>query len=211
MITRHLERSAGYGYESPDHGDFADRPQAQSHGGVDVVSRPVTGVHGVTTRPMVEDDSILLFELYASAHAQELARTGWATPQQRAFLRMQAQNQEAHFVRNHIHLDKQVVCIDGFSAGRALISRSTAGFELVDLALLPAFRGRGIGTWLVSRLLDEAEAAGVPVFTEVARNSVALRLCGRLGFADPVENGARLRLIWSPSAAKPIPQRQRSA
>jgi ribosomal protein S18 acetylase RimI-like enzyme len=151
----------------------------------------------VTTRPMVEDDAMLLFELYASARADELSRSGWATPQQRSFFRMQAQNQEAYFQRHYDHLDRRTVCINGFSAGRLLVDRPSHAITIVDLALLPAFRGRGVGALLIRCLLEEAAELDVPVHVDLPKGSPAIAICERLGFRLAKDLGDRWHFVWS--------------
>jgi ribosomal protein S18 acetylase RimI-like enzyme len=154
----------------------------------------------VTTRPMNDDDSMLLFELYASARADELSRSGWATPQQRAFFRMQAQNQERYFLRHHEHLDRRTICINGFSAGRLLVDRPSHAIVIVDLALLPAFRARGVGTMLIRGLLDEAAERNLPVHMQVPKSSDSVGTCERLGFRQEKDLGDRWHLVWHPRA-----------
>jgi ribosomal protein S18 acetylase RimI-like enzyme len=154
----------------------------------------------VTTRPMVDDDAMLLFELYASSRADELSRSGWATPQQRAFFRMQAQNQEQYFQRHYDHLDRRTVCIDGFSAGRLLVDRPVHALTIVDLALLPGYRGRGVGSLLLRAILDEAGEKGVPVSMVVPKGHPTVASCERLGFRATGDLGDRWRLAWHPRA-----------
>jgi ribosomal protein S18 acetylase RimI-like enzyme len=153
----------------------------------------------VTTRPMDEDDAMLLFELYASARADELSRTLWRTPQQRHFFRMQAQTQEQYFDRQYAYLERRTVCINGFSAGRLLVDRPPSGFTIVDIGLLPSFRGRGIGTLLLNDLLEEAAALGVPVQLTVPKNNPAMRLCERVGFTDAADLGKSVLVTWLPA------------
>jgi ribosomal protein S18 acetylase RimI-like enzyme len=150
----------------------------------------------VTTRPMTDDDSMLLFELYASTRADELSRSGWATPQQRSFFRMQAQNQERYFLRHYDHLDRRTICINGFSAGRLLVDRPSHAIVIVDLALLPAFRGRGVGSMLMRSILEEAAEQRLPVHVDVPKNSASLETCERLGFRYADDLGDRWHLVW---------------
>jgi len=156
-----------------------------------------TQVLTVTTRPMVdEDDAMLLFELYACAHSEELSRSGWKTPQQRSFFRWQAQVQEQHYCRRHAHLERRAICVNGFSAGRILIDRPDDCFRIVDFAILPSFRGRGIGTLVISDLLSEAADAGVPVEFELDPTNPAVRLCRRFGFTVVDEREDRVLMRW---------------
>lgn len=162
----------------------------------------------VTLRPTVPEDSMLIFELYASARVEELARTGWATPQQRSFLRLQAQNREAHLGRTHHHLDSQTVCIDGFAAGRLLVDRDEHRFQVVDICLLPAYRNQGIGTGLLLDLLDQASLQQVVVCVDVLKDGRELGLCERLGFGERLDLDTRWRLTWRPALRPGIQPRR---
>jgi len=58
--------------------------------------------------------------------------------------------------------------------------------ELANMAVAPSFRGRGLGSHLLARVLETARDRGVEtVFLEVrASNERAARLYGRFGFAE---------------------------
>jgi ribosomal protein S18 acetylase RimI-like enzyme len=196
VTTEQLERSSLHGVVH--HGWIpSDRPDRLRP---DDASDPamIPKQLAVTTRPMNDDDSMLLFELYASKRADELSRSGWATPQQRSFFRMQAQNQERYFLRHYDHLDRRTICINGFSAGRLLVDRPSQAIVIVDLALLPAFRGRGVGSMLIRSLLDEAAEGGLVVHMELPKNSDALETCEHLGFRQTEDLGDRWHLVWHP-------------
>jgi GNAT superfamily N-acetyltransferase len=187
-----------HGWISADRPDRA-RPDASGHSDeASMISRQLA----VTTRPMTDDDSMLLFELYASNRADELSRTGWATPQQRSFFRMQALDQERYFQRHYDHLDRRTICINGFSAGRLLVDRPSHAITIVDLALLPAFRGRGVGSLLIRGLLEEAAEQDVPVHVELPKGTDVLTTCERLGFRYADDLGDRWHLVWSPRATQ---------
>lgn len=159
----------------------------------------------VTTRPTHDDDAMLLFELYASAHADELSRTLWRTPQQRQFLRMQAQIQDRYHASRHHHLDRRTVCVNGFSAGRLLVDRSPSAFTVVDIALLPDFRGRGIGTLLMRDVLAEAAALDVPVRMTIPKGHRALSWCQRVGFAQAEDLGDKVTVTSRPGERLRLP------
>jgi ribosomal-protein-alanine N-acetyltransferase len=58
--------------------------------------------------------------------------------------------------------------------------------ELANMAITPAFRGRGLGRLLLSRVLDTARERGIEaVFLEVrVSNERASRLYEQFGFVD---------------------------
>jgi ribosomal protein S18 acetylase RimI-like enzyme len=77
------------------------------------------------------------------------------------------------------------------------VSRS-AEIRVVDVALLPAARGRGIGTALLRDLLAEGARTGKKVSIHVERFNRALGLYRRLGFGEVEENGPYLLMEWRP-------------
>jgi ribosomal protein S18 acetylase RimI-like enzyme len=87
------------------------------------------------------------------------------------------------------------------------VLRAPGEIRVVDLALLPPWRGRGIGGRLLRELLAEAAAAGLPVRVHVERTNPALRLYARLGFAPAAELGPYLRLEWRATSALPASSR----
>lgn len=69
--------------------------------------------------------------------------------------------------------------------------------RLLDVTLLPAHRGRGLGTRLVRALLDEARARGVAVSCEVEHdNHRARALYVALGFRPVFEDPVCTLLSW---------------
>jgi ribosomal protein S18 acetylase RimI-like enzyme len=66
----------------------------------------------------------------------------------------------------------------------------------MDIALLPAYRGQGIGTRLLDALL--AQAQGAPVTLHVEPLNPAQRLYRRLGFRLLEDRGVYHFLEWRP-------------
>ena len=82
------------------------------------------------------------------------------------------------------------------SVQRILIDHSGPEIVLVDVALLPAVRGRGIGTGLLEDLLAEAREAGRPVRLKVVLTNPARRLYERLGFVGLGDDGVYEQMEW---------------
>jgi ribosomal protein S18 acetylase RimI-like enzyme len=71
----------------------------------------------------------------------------------------------------------------GEPVGRCYLQESLAGCFVVDLILLPAWRGRGLGTQLLRRLIDEAKATRRSLRLHVEKaNARAYAFYRRLGF-----------------------------
>src|SRR5262249_59061997 len=92
--------------------------------------------------------------------------------------------------------------LSGEPIGRLVVDRPGQFLHIVDQAIVPQWRGRGVGTAIVRALIDEAEAADLPVRVEgAAENDPSLRLYRRLGFM-PVETvPLYTRLEWRPAPA----------
>jgi ribosomal protein S18 acetylase RimI-like enzyme len=73
--------------------------------------------------------------------------------------------------------------------------------KVIDIALLPEHRGRGLGTRLLRPLLVEASERGVKVEVYVEQFNRARGLYERLGFAIAEEAGVYLRMERPPGAA----------
>jgi ribosomal protein S18 acetylase RimI-like enzyme len=137
----------------------------------------------VTLRPVVPEDREFLLRVYAATREEELSVVPWDADRKAAFLEMQFTAQDTDYRANYPGSDYHVVLWEGGAAGRIWVSRSEEEIRLLDIALLPEFRNRGIGSHLVGRLIEEARAAGKPLRHMVLReNQDAIRFYGRLGF-----------------------------
>ena len=84
--------------------------------------------------------------------------------------------------------------------GRLYVHRGETDIRIVDIALLPEHRGRGIGSHLLRAILDEAAKRGRTVSIHVERFNPALRLYERLGFAHVADTGVYYLMEWRPPA-----------
>ena len=91
-----------------------------------------------------------------------------------------------------------MILAGGEPAGRLYVARWENELRIVDIALLPEFRGRGIGGALLAELLAEADAAGKPVSIHVERENRAMGLYRRLGFVEVEEVGVYFKLERPP-------------
>jgi GNAT superfamily N-acetyltransferase len=152
----------------------------------------------ITTRPSVAEDSAFMLELYASTSQDVLDDLGWTIGSQRTFVIMQAQTEEWNRARLYPGMDRLTICVDDLAVGRLLVCMRNNILHLVDLSLLPRYRGNGIGTQLMTEILEEARNARVPVKVKVRKDSGAIRFVERLGFGTPTDLGANVELTWMP-------------
>lgn len=144
----------------------------------------------ITLEPVREghEDHSFQYEVYSSTRLEEMGLTGWDDVRQEAFLRMQFMMQQRSYAARYPKAIYQLVYWQGERVGHLLVNRERGRIGLVDIALLPPFRNKGIGTALIARLQEEAYALDVPVVLQVMRFNKAARLYERLGFKKTAEN-----------------------
>jgi ribosomal protein S18 acetylase RimI-like enzyme len=147
-------------------------------------------------RPETSADGPFLLELYASTRQEELDATGWPAAMKEAFVRMQFNAQQQGYRATFARAEFAIILLDNHASGRIVIDRAEHEFRLVDIALLPAHRGRGLGTALVQNLQREAAAAKMPLRLSVLKGERASQLYQRLGFQKTGEAGPRDQLEW---------------
>jgi ribosomal protein S18 acetylase RimI-like enzyme len=94
-----------------------------------------------------------------------------------------------------------VLLVDGAEAGRLYVRRTDDEVHVLDIALLPEFRDRGIGTALLHELMDEAAGAGRVASIYVEQTNRALSLYRRLGFEPVADQGIYMLMEWRPPGA----------
>jgi len=152
----------------------------------------------VSLRPAKPGDESFLLEVYAGTREDELAMTDWDDAEKRAFVEQQFRAQDHYYRANYANATYQVILVDGEPAGRLYLARWPDEIRIIDIALLGAYRGKGVGTRLLGELQAEARAAGKPLRIHVERFNPALRLYARLGFALLEDRGVYLFLEWRP-------------
>lgn len=162
---------------------------------------PAIAPSNVALRPRSEADGAFLLAVYSSTRAEELARTGWDAAQKEGFLRMQFEAQRRCYDGDYPGAEFHIILMEGQSAGRLYVHRREAEIRVMDIALLPEFRGKGIGTGLLRELLDEAGRTGRRVSIHVEVFNPALRLYERLGFHRVTSDGVYFLMEWRPSIA----------
>ena len=161
-----------------------------------------------TLRSAVSGDAEFLFGVYASTRSEEMAITGWTTEQQQVFLRSQFAAQDRHYRAFHPAACFDIVQAQGKDAGRLYVDRSAAQLHVLDIALLPEYRGLGLGRALMRGLLVEAAAGCGKVVLHVERHNPALHLYRRMGFTEVADQGFHIEMQWlAPQASPPAQAR----
>ena len=149
-------------------------------------------------RPYNEENDDFLFDLYASTRAEELQSWGWTDLQRELFLRQQYEAQRQSYRLQFEDADHQIVVAAGQPIGRMMVARGEDEYRLIDISLLPQYRGTGIGTQILRGLLCEASDARRPVRLSVTKINPAARLYARLGFVVTDDDGLYLQMTADP-------------
>jgi ribosomal protein S18 acetylase RimI-like enzyme len=150
----------------------------------------------ISLRPECADDAAFLLELYASTREDELKLTGWGVATREAFVKMQFNNMRQGYAAMFPKAQFDVILLEQKPAGRLVVHRADDEIRIVDIALLPAFRNRGIGTFLLQKLFSEAERENKPLRLHVLKSSRAAHFYERLVFGSVGEEGPYLKMEW---------------
>ncbi len=157
----------------------------------------------LTLRPVTKDDDPFLLAVYGSSRAEELAQVEWAEGQRELFLRWQFDLQRREYDSRFPNAEYAVILLGKSQAGRIWIERNEKEIHLLDIAILPEFQNRGIGTLLLRQLIDESLRTQTPLtHTVFMLNADAHRFYVRLGFVDIEDVGAYKRMEWRPVSDK---------
>ena len=154
----------------------------------------------VRLRPEREDDRAFRYRLFCDSRQPEFALLlPPAAYQQVMAHQFHAQTVSYRAEFPQVRFD--IVELAGRPIGRIVVDRPATMLHIVDQAIIPELRGRGIGTAIMRALMDEAAALRLPVRLKVASsNDPSMRLYLRLGFV-PVESVALyIELEWQPGA-----------
>ena len=141
----------------------------------------------VCFRPANDGDIQFLRALYATTREEEMSMVDWPETQETSFLAMQFEAQHRYYREQFPDAEFLLIERDGEAIGRIYVDRRPNEIRLIDIALIPEARNQGLGESMLLDLLEEAEAATLPVKIHVERFNPAMRLYLRLGF-EPVED-----------------------
>lgn len=147
-------------------------------------------------RPATPDDDAWQLAIYASTRADELALTGWPPAQREAFVHQQHRAQQLHYRQHFPRSACQLIVVADAVAGRLWTDPRDAGLHILDIAVLPAWRGQGLGT----RCLLALAAGGQRLSIQVEIHNPARRLYERLGFVTAGEPQGLYQPMFKPAA-----------
>jgi GNAT superfamily N-acetyltransferase len=147
-------------------------------------------------RPCRKEDVPFLFRLYASTREAEMSLVDWSAAEKSAFLRMQFDAQSRYYADVFSHARFEVIELEGRAIGRLYVEQRDDVIHVIDIALLPEWRGKGIGSRIMKAILNQAASARLPVQIHVEQFNPAMRLYLRLGFRPIRHDGVYMLMKW---------------
>lgn len=155
---------------------------------------------GFALRPESETDLAFLQELYISTRADEMAlAVHWTPEQKHMFLLGQFRAQRHHYRTHFPDCAFEIIEQDAMLAGRLYIDQRSTRLHIIDISLMPDWRGKGLGTQLLQAVQRQAATQGLAVSIMVEKFNPALRLYKRLGFKQVQDFEVYLEMEWAES------------
>jgi GNAT superfamily N-acetyltransferase len=153
----------------------------------------------LAVRPALPQDEPFLHDLYFAIRGPEFALAPISEAQRVALIEMQFRAQMNAYAAMYPNSCYHIVLLDSRPIGRLWVARQEDAYALVDIAVLPDLRSKGIGAALIQRLQADAQQAKLPIRSAVLRfNPGSLRFHQRLGFQIVREDVMYFHLEWRP-------------
>jgi ribosomal protein S18 acetylase RimI-like enzyme len=132
----------------------------------------------LTRRPATPQDIPFLFALRQQTMNGHLVASG-------------AEIDDAHHMARLMHRFEcaELLLQEGVPVGLLKVSRDALEWVVIQIQLVPACQGSGIGAALLAEIVDEATQAGADLTLSVLKANPARGLYERLGFVIERENG----------------------
>jgi len=147
-------------------------------------------------RPATPADDAFFAELYAST--RDDLRAMLADPRYiDGLIAMQRDMQVAGYRTRYPDARYEVLELDGAAAGRLVTAAVDGALRVVDIAVMPWARGRGVAGEALRRLQRQAARDGLDVTLGVRIDNASARsLYAALGFVQESEEGGSMQLRW---------------
>lgn len=151
----------------------------------------------LTLRPARTDDQEFLYRLFCSVYSEKLQLVALNEEEKNRLIDLMYLSFTQHYSTLAPALDDRLVLLNNESIGRMILLQMREEIRLADIAILPQYRQRGIGSALIGQLQTESMMSKRPLRLQVPQFDRALRLYQRLGFFKIDAMGPYLHLEWS--------------
>jgi RimJ/RimL family protein N-acetyltransferase len=161
------------------------------------VSEIATPLGPIALRREEPEDEAFRYQLFCDSRLPEWYAVELDPAVRAQLMRHQFEAQTATYAARFPQARFDIIEMAGKPVGRIVVNRPGTMVHIVDHAIVPHLRNRGIGTAIMRALMDEAAGAAQPVRLKVASsNDPSLRLYLRLGFVPIQAIPAYIELEW---------------
>ena len=150
----------------------------------------------IQLRPIKPEDEEFLYHVYVSTRIVEMAMVDWTKKQIEGFLRMQFNAQHKHYQENYAGSRFDIILKDKTPIGKLYVARWKKEIRVIDIALLPESRRKGIGSMFLKDIMAEAAKEDKPVSLHVEHYNPALSFYEKLGFRQIDDTGVYYLMEW---------------
>jgi len=140
-------------------------------------------------RPFTEADHAFYWDIRVDSYRAYVERIwGWDEDWQRARFE-ESMNDKT--------IDRQIIERDGVAIGLLELTREEGVLTIKNVQVMSTSQGAGVGTWVIRRVLADAQAADQDVILHVfIINPRARALYERLGFKETSRGSIRIHMRW---------------
>lgn len=154
----------------------------------------------LSLRTITSNDNESLCNIYSSTRTEELALiTSWTSKEKEAFLRSQFNAQHTYYQNNYRNANFWVIEYGFQIIGRLYLQTyyDANSIRIIDIALLPEWRNKGIGKQILLDIMKLAEDLHRSITIHVESFNRAMTLYKKLGFVSVSQtNGVYHLLEW---------------
>ena len=143
----------------------------------------------IELRPQGKKDNVFIETVYYATREAELNLTNWTEQQKSAFALMQCMAQLSEYKTKFPGAAFQIIIFNKKDAGRFYTCENDTEIRLIDITLLPAFRRKGIGAFLLKELIKKSNSVQKKISLHVDPVNPAMQLYLYLGFKHIKNNG----------------------
>lgn len=144
-------------------------------------------------------DRPFLLHLFTLDKTEELQAGHWDAALRDQIMAQQFAAHEQHYRSHCPGADHGIALANDQPVGRLTLADQGMRLHVMDLALLPEWRGRGLGTWLIKHCQARAADLCRPLSLFCLRESRAMALYQRLGFEITNRDVLHACMEWNPA------------
>ena len=149
-------------------------------------------------QPISEIDIPFLERLYASTREDEMKIVPWTEKEKKDFLALQFNAQHTYYQEQFKEAKFDIIVKEQKPIGRLYLDNRKDEVRIIDITIMPEYRGKGIGGELMKGILEDAQKQQLPVRIHVEQNNPAMHLYNRLGFKKTGDTGVYFLMEWKP-------------